>query len=77
VTTVPNAGLVCPKCGETMQEGYLIDYSHGNAKVGRWVEGPPVAGILWEVDPTGSTEWKVATFRCRGCGFLESYARGR
>jgi Domain of unknown function (DUF6487) len=67
---------VCPKCGEAMEEGYLIDYAHGNAIMSRWVQGKPVPGIIWEVDPTSRKQLGITAFRCRKCGLLESYARG-
>lgn len=78
--------LTCPKCQDEMIQGYLLDFSHGAVLVSQWVEGPPKKGWLGRLDvpleKTGSflpsMKYKsipAATFRCKACGFLESYAR--
>jgi hypothetical protein len=73
----PEPQRVCPKCEGNMVEGFVGDHSHGNLLVARWMAGKPRPGIFWEVDPTGVETRKVATFRCVGCGYLESYAAER
>lgn len=73
--------MSCPKCDGEMANGYVIDYTYGTALVSQWAEGVPqkpkaIFGILTQPGiqwPTGTIP--VCTFRCRSCGFLESYAR--
>ena len=65
---------VCPKCQSAMVEGFVIDKEHGGAGVSRWVEGPPEKGFFGNVKLRGRKPLEIATWRCRSCGFLESYA---
>jgi predicted nucleic-acid-binding Zn-ribbon protein len=65
---------VCPKCGGQMEEGFIIDYTHGAPTVSSWVQGPPQKGWLGGAKSWGKERREVRTFRCVGCGFLESYA---
>jgi hypothetical protein len=60
-----------------MVEGYIINYAHANALVSRWVQGAPQPGFFWEVDPTNSQQFKIITYCCRQCGYLESYRGAR
>lgn len=58
--------LKCVKCGGEMEKGFSID----NAYIGwfqlRWVTK---MGIF-----SGENEKKIDTYRCKSCGYLESYA---
>ena len=65
----------CPKCGEAMSVGFIADWSEGDVRISRWLEGEPVSGWVREVNPDKNDQWKVVTYRCNGCGFLESYAK--
>ena len=31
----------CPKCRHKMDEGFIMDESHGAVHASKWVEGPP------------------------------------
>ena len=59
-----------------MDEGYILDHTHGNARtVSHWVEGPPERSIWMGLKIKDRRSFGVVTFRCQSCGFLESYAR--
>jgi hypothetical protein len=66
----------CPKCSRPMEQGFLIDSTDGAG--GRvpthWAPGPPRRS--WWVGTTlPDGVLPVGTYRCSGCGYLESYAR--
>ena len=84
--TVP-AGLVparaprssenrCPKCGDVMQTGFILDRSHGSNYQEEWVQGRP-RSFLFRVILRGAAREKVVTYRCAQCGYLESYAAAK
>jgi predicted nucleic-acid-binding Zn-ribbon protein len=66
--------LQCPKCGKMMQEGYTPEVSQSRAGGTRWVSGTPETGFLGTLNLRGKEVIDVRTFRCPGCGYLESYA---
>jgi hypothetical protein len=58
-----------------MEQGYTIDESHGgNRKVPTWVLGEPERSIWTGLKLRGKERLQVSTYRCRRCGYLESYA---
>ena len=57
-----------------MIRGFLVDKTHGGAAVPAWVEGEPRKSFWTGLKLGGSIAVEVATWRCRSCGFLESYA---
>jgi hypothetical protein len=59
-----------------MEQGFLVDQGYGTVTVGDWVSGEPVKSIWTGLKLKGRTRLKVSTWRCRRCGFLESYAPG-
>jgi predicted nucleic-acid-binding Zn-ribbon protein len=63
----------CPKCGQPMLEGYVPEASQSRAGGTRWVSGPPEVGFLG-LNLRGKDVVEIRTFRCAGCGYLESYA---
>jgi hypothetical protein len=68
--------MTCPKCSGQMQSGFIIDRAGPAASLPeRWVEGPPTLGF-WRhgVSMQGREPLPVTTFRCDGCGYLESFA---
>ncbi|HZJ73086.1 MAG TPA: hypothetical protein VFF36_19295 [Planctomycetota bacterium] len=68
----------CAKCGRGMDEGLMIDRGHGNQRdIAKWLEGPPERGLFGWVKTRGKRQLAVVTFRCNGCGYLESYAPPR
>lgn len=66
----------CPKCNGRMEEGFILDAAHLNSgRVSRWVAGPPSVSLYFEINISGRDQYPVQTYRCAGCGYLESYAR--
>jgi hypothetical protein len=64
----------CPKCRASMQAGYLVDQGHANARsVPSWSEGEPRRSFWMGLKPSGEVI-ETRTWRCTGCGYLESYA---
>jgi hypothetical protein len=58
-----------------MDEGYIVDNASGIWVQSEWVEGPPQTSV-WGLKLRGKQRRRVMTFRCPGCGYLESYAKG-
>jgi hypothetical protein len=78
---LPKESIVCPKCNAAMQEGYIADQGESRQlKVSEWVEGAPEYGGFWEsgfwenLKTKNHKVYQVTTYRCSGCGYLESYA---
>lgn len=68
----------CPKCDGEMQQGFLLDSADGGARlVSRWVEGPPQKSFWLGTKVNLEDAIPIGTFRCKSCGFLESYAQRR
>lgn len=63
----------CPKCTGAMEEGFILDVTHGHRLASRWVAGPPERSMWLGVKVRGKRMQPVRTFRCTVCGFLESY----
>ncbi|MEO8176496.1 MAG: hypothetical protein ABI626_07540 [Sphingomicrobium sp.] len=66
--------LNCPRCGSGMEPGYTIDQAHGAYTVPKWVVGAPRKSIWTGLKLRGTQQIEIATYRCRRCGYLESYA---
>ena len=73
---------LCPKCSDEMESGYLVDRSHGLSYLGQWARGIPKRfwWLLGSVPntikaPKNSDLLPIRIYRCKSCGFLESYAR--
>ena len=64
----------CPKCNGRMEEGFILDRSHGYVEVSRWVEGPPQTSFWFGLKVPADGARQVTTYRCSECGYLESYA---
>ena len=65
----------CPKCQGQLEKGYVADLAHGAIMQSAWTAGEPVPrrffqGIKWDQD----ANTPIVTYRCRDCGYLESYA---
>jgi hypothetical protein len=65
----------CPKCNRSMEPGFVADFGYGQILQSSWTAGIPVRRKL-----IGGVKWRaqdarpIVTYRCTGCGFLESYA---
>ena len=57
-----------------MSEGYVVDVGYGSTSVPKLVEGSPVKSIWTGLKLRGKEQLSVTSFRCRRCGYLESYA---
>ena len=64
----------CPKCAGTMEGGFTLDQGHGTYAVAEWVAGAPEKSMWTGIKLRKKTRLRVETWRCRRCGFLESYA---
>jgi hypothetical protein len=68
--------MSCAKCTARMEEGVILDYAHsGRVNVASWMAGLPEKGWLGGLKIVGRQQVPLHTFRCTGCGYLESYAR--
>ena len=65
----------CSKCQGPMVEGFVPDSIGGALLRSAWVEGKPEKNLLGSLKIKGKRSFPIVTFRCNGCGFLESYAR--
>lgn len=66
----------CPKCAGPMERGFTLDRGHLHTPTpGSWASGEPSASF-WKFGAPhqGERVLEVVSFRCRACGFLESYA---
>jgi hypothetical protein len=62
----------CPKCNSIMLLGFIPDYGRGGS-ASFWLEAGTAADS-WRGIPNEKI-FDIVTYRCSGCGFLESYAR--
>ena len=65
----------CPKCNGEMQEGFILDQSHGRQLVSSWIAGKPEKSFWLGTNIKGKAQHYIQTFRCARCGYLESYAQ--
>jgi predicted nucleic-acid-binding Zn-ribbon protein len=66
--------LSCPRCGGSMEQGFIIDETHGTMKSQKWVGGAPEYSFWFGLKLRGKDRLDVATYRCCRCGYLESYS---
>ena len=66
--------LECPRCSGSMEPGYILDQTYGKFLVSKWVAGEPEKSFWMGLRLGGAEQLDIATYRCRQCGFLESYA---
>lgn len=76
---MPSENFHCPKCKQQMEPGYIVDRANrGAAYQSGWSAGEPEPRLFF----LGGIKWyrrdyiPIVVYRCAGCGFLESYARG-
>jgi hypothetical protein len=67
----------CPKCGEEMSAAFLVDSVTGFKRrtVPVCIDGEAIWSALWGYLTKDRGRWFVSVYRCKGCGFLESYAK--
>lgn len=61
----------CPRCGISMERGFLADRGDADAtKVAQWIEGVP--DVHWYgINTSGREKVPVTAYRCARCGYLE------
>lgn len=65
----------CPKCRRETEIGFVVDHGdYGSTRPSGWVEGEPIKSFWSGTKVSGKDQYAVRTYRCVGCGFLESYA---
>jgi len=57
-----------------MQQGFILDATHGARLVARWVAGKPESSFWTGTKVEGREQHFIQSFRCVACGYLESYA---
>jgi hypothetical protein len=57
-----------------MEAGYLADQGHGTHALPKWLAGIAEKSIWVGLKLRGKPLLEVSTYRCRRCGYLESYA---
>lgn len=67
--------IECPKCRSRMEDGFIVDSTHGGSTQSQWAAGQPVKSFWTGLKLRGQRMLKVATYRCTSCGYLESYAK--
>ena len=69
----------CPKCGEGMEAGHIpgpANFLAYRVTVStQWFPGSPPTTPSFALGKSKRRTKTVETWRCMGCGFLESYAR--
>jgi len=73
MATMPTE-MKCPKCGSPMTTGYVLDTTHGGAKVAEWIEGEPEVSRWTGLKTKNRRRFPITADRCERCGFLEFYA---
>jgi hypothetical protein len=59
-----------------MDHGFIPDEYRGRNEVTVWVQGKAMRNsATGAVELRGSRMWQVVTYRCPGCGYLESYTQ--
>jgi hypothetical protein len=58
-----------------MAQGFIVDFNLAGRMVSSWVEGAPEKSTWTGTKVPTEKTIPVGTFRCSGCGFLESYAQ--
>jgi len=71
---MPATESKCPKCNGDMQQGFVMDNSYRSHLVSHWAAGEPHKSFWTGTKTPGEGLIPIGTFRCRACGFLESYA---
>ena len=65
----------CPKCQGEMEEGFIADTTYGGVVTSKWVEGEPEKSFWTGIKTRDREQIQISTYRCAGCGYLESYAK--
>jgi len=66
---------ICPKCQGEMEQGFVLDYFKGGRSVISWSSGQPKKSFFFGIKLFEVKQIPIGTFRCKDCGYLESFAR--
>jgi uncharacterized Zn finger protein len=69
-----NRSLNCPRCSGSVEVGFVVDEGYGTRTVAKWVAGEPERSMWTGLKLRGKAKQDVVTYRCKRCGYLESYA---
>jgi hypothetical protein len=69
------SGILCPDCSRDMEEGFLLDTTHGGHTVGYWVRGQAERSIWTGLKLKGRQKLPILAMRCPRCGLLRLYAQ--
>jgi predicted RNA-binding Zn-ribbon protein involved in translation (DUF1610 family) len=64
----------CSKCNSEMDEGFVADFAHSQIVQEQWVQGSPEQSFWTGTKVRDKPRFRIVTFRCPTCGYLESYA---
>jgi hypothetical protein len=67
---------ICPKCQHSMEIGFILENDQGAYRTAQWADGTPIRSVWTGLKMKGKLIHQVDTYRCKHCGYLESYARG-
>jgi hypothetical protein len=62
---------IYPKCNQSVVRGFVIDPVR---RLGYWFEGEPVHYLWTNIKRPLKPALPTGTYKCRACGFFESYA---
>lgn len=62
--------MKCPKCNNEMEEGLIVDKTTDLSIPGKQNWGKGIK-FVWGIE----NRKDVITYRCKKCGYLESYAK--
>jgi len=65
----------CPDCNGEMEEGFLLDQTHGGRVPLSWIAGDVEKSIWTGTKIKGRARWELTAYRCPQCGLVKSYAR--
>jgi len=66
---------ICPKCQGEMEQGFVLDNTYGERIVSHWSSGQPKKSFWTGTKLSEDKQIPIGTFRCKDCGYLESFAR--
>ena len=73
---MPSGSLNCPKCRGRMERGFIPDFADGGKRlVHHWFAGAAKKSFWGGTKKPKTEPIPLAAFRCKACGYLETYAR--
>jgi hypothetical protein len=58
-----------------MEQGFVLEISQGGRSVISWSSGQPKKSFFFGIKLFEVKQIPIGTFRCKDCGYLESFAR--